>query len=177
MPDRKPGKRRVDSAAETRHLILDAALALFDDCGYGATTVKAIAGRAGVAVATVYTSVGGKPAVLAEIINAGTRDPEIEHSLQRVRQAPGMQLLRHRPSGLPVVLAAGHRDLRPLRPGPPAAGPLARGARLRHLLHRRPAPPRPVRLLRSAAAAGQPARPGRRHLRQLRRAARQQRVR
>jgi len=88
MPDRKPGRRRVDSAAETRQLILDAALALFDDCGYGATTVKAIAGRAGVAVATVYTSVGGKPAVLAEIINAGTRDPEIERSLQRVRHAP-----------------------------------------------------------------------------------------
>ena len=40
------------------------------------------------AVATVYTSVGGKPAVLAEIINAGARDPEIEQSLQRVRQAP-----------------------------------------------------------------------------------------
>jgi AcrR family transcriptional regulator len=88
MPDRKPGKRRVDSAAETRQLILDAALALFDECGYGATTINAIAGRAGVAVATVYTSVGGKPAVLAEIINAGTRDPEIELSLQRVRQAP-----------------------------------------------------------------------------------------
>jgi AcrR family transcriptional regulator len=69
-------------------LILDAALALFDECGYGATTINAIAGRAGVAVATVYTSVGGKPAVLAEIINAGTRDPEIELSLQRVRQAP-----------------------------------------------------------------------------------------
>ena len=94
-----------------------------------------------------------------------------------VRQAPGMQLLRHRPSGLPVVLAAGHRDLRPLRPGPAPAGPLARRTRLRHLLHRCAAPPHPVRLLRSGAAAGQPARPGRRHLRQLRRAARQQRMR
>jgi AcrR family transcriptional regulator len=88
MPDRKPGTRRIDSAAETRQLILDAALALFDACGYGATTVNAIARSAGVAVATVYTSVGGKPAVLAEIINAGARDPEIEQSLQRVRQAP-----------------------------------------------------------------------------------------
>ena len=88
MPDRKPGTRRIDSAAETRQLILDAALALFDACGYDATTVNAIARSAGVAVATVYTSVGGKPAVLAEIINAGARDPEIEQSLQRVRQAP-----------------------------------------------------------------------------------------
>ena len=59
--------------------------------------------------------------------------------------------------------------LRPLRPGPPAGGPLARGAGLRPVLHRRAAPPGPVRILRPAAAAGHPARPGRRHLRGLRR--------
>ena len=90
--------------------------------------------------------------------------------LQRVRQAPGMQLRRDQPSDLPVVLAEGHRRVRPLRPGPPAAGPLARGTGLRPVLHRRAAAPRPMRGLRPAAAAGRPARPGRRHLRRLRRA-------
>ena len=102
--------------------------------------------------------------------------PDAQRRLQRVRQVPGMQLRRQRPSGLPVVLAAGDRPLRPLRPGPPAAGPLARRPGLRPVLHRRAAAPGTVRILRAAAAAGRPARPGRRHLRQLRRAARHLRM-
>ena len=84
---------------------------------------------------------------------------------------------RHLPARLQAVRPAAHRGLRPLRPGPPAASPLAGRPGLRHLLHHRAAPPHPVRVLRTGTAAGQPARPGRRHLRQLRRAARHQRMR
>jgi len=97
--------------------------------------------------------------------------PDARRRLLRVRQVPGMQLRRQRPPGLPVMLAAGHRPLRPLRPGPPAAGPLARRPGLRPVLDRCAAAPGTVRIARAATPADRPARPGRRHLRQLRRAA------
>ena len=81
--------------------------------------------------------------------------------LQRMRADTSLHVRRHQPAGLQAVRPAGHRDLRPLRPGPPAGRPLARRTGLRHLLYRRAAPPCPVRFLRADAAAGQPARPGR----------------
>jgi AcrR family transcriptional regulator len=62
-----PVKRRYDvskrqqAAARTRQAILDAALELFTDRGYAATPMTAIAQRAGVALDTVYASVGRKP--------------------------------------------------------------------------------------------------------------------
>jgi AcrR family transcriptional regulator len=62
-----PVKRRYDAtrrrqaAARTRAAILDAARQLFTERGYAATPVAAIAERAGVALDTVYASVGRKP--------------------------------------------------------------------------------------------------------------------
>ena len=63
----EPVKRRYDAtrrrqgAARTRTAILDAARELFADRGYIATPMTAIAERAGVALDTVYASVGRKP--------------------------------------------------------------------------------------------------------------------
>jgi len=62
-----PVKRRYDAtgrrqaAARTRAAILDAARELFAERGYSATPMTAIADRAGVALDTVYASVGRKP--------------------------------------------------------------------------------------------------------------------
>ena len=62
-----PVKRRYDAskrreaAARTRQAILDTALDLFTVRGYAATPMTAIAQRAGVALDTVYASVGRKP--------------------------------------------------------------------------------------------------------------------
>jgi len=62
-----PVKRRYDAtrrrqaAARTRTAILDAARELFTERGYTATPMTAIAERAGVALDTVYASVGRKP--------------------------------------------------------------------------------------------------------------------
>jgi AcrR family transcriptional regulator len=53
--------RRRQAAARTRAAILDAARELFTERGYAATPMSAIAGRAGVALDTVYASVGRKP--------------------------------------------------------------------------------------------------------------------
>lgn len=53
--------RRREAAARTRQAILDAAMDLFTARGYAATTMTAVAGRAGVALDTVYAAVGRKP--------------------------------------------------------------------------------------------------------------------
>lgn len=76
--------RRQDSAAYTRQLILEAARDLFAERGYSATTVQDVAARAGVAVATVYTSVGGKPILATELIGAAVASPEAGESLAGV---------------------------------------------------------------------------------------------
>jgi AcrR family transcriptional regulator len=53
--------RRREGAARTRAAILGAATELFAERGYAATAMTAIADRAGVALDTVYASVGRKP--------------------------------------------------------------------------------------------------------------------
>lgn len=61
--------RRAVQAAETQQLILNAALKLFISKGYGAASIVDIAAEAGVAVPTVYTSVGPKPQLLRRLID------------------------------------------------------------------------------------------------------------
>ena len=51
---------RAAHAADTRRLIVSAAARLFVEDGYGATTIDAVAGSAGVSRKTVFTAVGGK---------------------------------------------------------------------------------------------------------------------
>jgi AcrR family transcriptional regulator len=70
----RPVKRRYDTsnrrqaAARTRQAVLAAALELFTSQGYSATPMTAIARRAGVALDTVYASVGRKPALARLLI-------------------------------------------------------------------------------------------------------------
>jgi AcrR family transcriptional regulator len=61
--------RRAVQAAETQQLILNAALKLFISKGYGASSISDIAAEAGVAVPTIYTSVGPKPALLRRLLD------------------------------------------------------------------------------------------------------------
>jgi AcrR family transcriptional regulator len=58
---------RAEQAAATRHAVLAAARELFTTRGYAATTVNQIAERAGVAVDTLYATVGRKPVLLREV--------------------------------------------------------------------------------------------------------------
>jgi len=55
---------RADQARRTRQLIVAAAGELFAQRGYAATTIDAVAERAGVSRKTVFTSVGGKVALI-----------------------------------------------------------------------------------------------------------------
>ncbi|MBM0204160.1 TetR family transcriptional regulator [Micromonospora sp. STR1s_5] len=88
MAARTRASRRQESAEQTRQLILDAAQDLFITQGYAATTVNDIAARARVAVATVYTSVGGKPTLLRALIEAGVNDPETAQNVAAIAVAP-----------------------------------------------------------------------------------------
>lgn len=60
---------RRDQAALTRQRILEAADDLFSADGYPATTVRAIAERADVAVDTIYATFGSKPRVLTALVD------------------------------------------------------------------------------------------------------------
>ena len=56
--------RRQEQAAATRRSILDAAQLLFEEQGYAATTMEAIAAEAGVALKTVYLAFSTKSGLL-----------------------------------------------------------------------------------------------------------------
>ena len=78
--------RRQQAAAATREAIIEAAQELFATQGYGCTTVAQIAEAAQVAANTVYTSVGGKPQLLAAITESGAGDPGVAETLTAVAQ-------------------------------------------------------------------------------------------
>jgi len=78
----RPVKRRYDStrrqaqAAATRREILEAAKGLFEQQGYAATTMAAIASEAGVALKTVYVAFETKGGVLRALWNLLLRGDE-----------------------------------------------------------------------------------------------------
>jgi AcrR family transcriptional regulator len=87
--------QRAEGAAATRHQVLTAAGELFTGQGYAATSVAQVAARAGVAVDTVYASVGRKPALIRALVEAalsGTDDAvpgnQREYA-QRIRATSG----------------------------------------------------------------------------------------
>ncbi|PVE13699.1 TetR/AcrR family transcriptional regulator [Streptomyces scopuliridis] len=68
LTPKTPDARRV-RAQLTRRRILDAAMELFSEHGYEATTIASIAREAGVAVQTVYFSFGNKQRLLKNLIS------------------------------------------------------------------------------------------------------------
>jgi AcrR family transcriptional regulator len=69
---------RANQARATRRAIVTAAAALFVERGYAATTIDAVAERAGVGRKTVFSSVGGKGALLKQAwdwVIAGDDEP------------------------------------------------------------------------------------------------------
>jgi AcrR family transcriptional regulator len=86
---------RARAARETRMAILEAARVLFAEQGYARTSVAAIADRAGVALNTIYTSVGGKPALIQALTEEGVDDEGAQEVLDRIaRLADGREILR-----------------------------------------------------------------------------------
>lgn len=73
---------RQARAATTRRQILTAARRLFFRDGYAATTLKAVAAEAGVAVQTVYAVFGSKAAILAALREQVVDQPEADRARQ-----------------------------------------------------------------------------------------------
>ncbi|AQZ63436.1 Transcriptional regulator, TetR family [[Actinomadura] parvosata subsp. kistnae] len=64
---RRPGRPRNEDRQDTRQVLLDAALELFALNGYAATSVREIAGLAGVHDSAIYFHFAGKEALYAEL--------------------------------------------------------------------------------------------------------------
>jgi AcrR family transcriptional regulator len=75
-------------AAVTRQTILRAARELFRERGYGATTARALAERAGVAVQTIYTAFGSKAGVATALVELASAESGI---LELARRLPAVQ--------------------------------------------------------------------------------------
>jgi AcrR family transcriptional regulator len=71
VKSRRPYRSRVraEQAAQTRLRILEASGDLFAGRGYAATTIDAVAARAGVAVDTIYAIFGTKKGMLSALID------------------------------------------------------------------------------------------------------------
>ncbi len=76
---KRPRRRTVDA-------VVAAASELFLEQGYGATTVEAIASRAGVAVQTIYNALGSKSEVLLAVVAAALRGDEERSPREFVRE-------------------------------------------------------------------------------------------
>lgn len=94
-PRRYHSPRRKEQAAATREAVVSAARELFVGEGYRSTTVAGIARRAGVAVDTIYATIGRKPDLLREVVEtaiSGTGQAvpaEQREYVIRLRQAEG----------------------------------------------------------------------------------------
>jgi AcrR family transcriptional regulator len=91
---RSPFPVRAAKAARTRQAVIAAAERLFLAQGYGSTSVSDIAHEAGVSRATVFNSVGGKPALLRacyDVATVGDDDPA------PLPQRPAMLAIRDEP--------------------------------------------------------------------------------
>lgn len=90
--------RRSIQAAGTRDAIVEAAGRLFAADGYVRTTIDGIAAESGVAVQTVYNSVGNKAALLSAVLDSAAAGPGAQAGVldfmrERTRQAADFQAL------------------------------------------------------------------------------------
>ncbi|AOT02258.1 TetR/AcrR family transcriptional regulator [Arthrobacter sp. U41] len=90
--------RRTIQAAGTRDAIIEAAGRLFAADGYVRTTIDGIAAEAGVAVQTVYNSVGNKAALLSAVLDSAAAGPGAQSGVldfmrERTRQAADFDAL------------------------------------------------------------------------------------
>ena len=79
------GRRRIQ-IQQTREVIVSSAGELFLSNGYTATSIEAIAARAGVAIQTIYNSVGNKPALLSAVLDAAVAGPNAPSTVPEFMQ-------------------------------------------------------------------------------------------
>ena len=79
--------RRQLQSATTREEIVRAAAELFTERGYVSTTIEAISTAAGVAVQTIYNSVGNKVALLNAVLDFTVAGPQTPASVPQFMRA------------------------------------------------------------------------------------------
>ena len=108
---------REEQARRTRQAILDAARRLFAEQGYAATTIAQVAKAAGVAVDTVYASVGAKPVLmrlLMETAISGTDQVVPAQQRDYVRQVRAAATAREKIRIYASAVTAANTRLAPL---------------------------------------------------------------
>jgi AcrR family transcriptional regulator len=84
------GSLRAVRAADTRHRIEEAARRCFAERGYAATTLRAVAAEAGVAVQTVYATFGSKAAILRSLRLRVVGDAQADAAWAAALDAPNL---------------------------------------------------------------------------------------
>jgi AcrR family transcriptional regulator len=80
-PSRYHSPLRERQAAATRRAIIDAALVLFGEQGWAATTLPMVAARAGTSVDTIYATFGTKSALLMTVVDVAIVGDDEEASM------------------------------------------------------------------------------------------------
>lgn len=75
--------RRQKQAKATRLEILEAARSLFTERGYSATSMAAIAERAGTAIQTIYDSVGSKSSILTALLDVMDQQAGVAETIRQ----------------------------------------------------------------------------------------------
>ena len=97
MPAEAPAKRGRPRSEAAEQAMLDAAIELLAEHGYGGLTVEAVAARAGVAKTTVYRRWPGKDELLIDALNTvkgplaqlpgGTVEHDLKWLMEHMREA------------------------------------------------------------------------------------------
>ena len=85
--------RRQRQAIQTRQEILEAAAKLFAERGFAATSIKDIAEEAGVAVQTIYSSVGSKAVLLRTVVDPMDAQAGVREQWDRIRATDDPRLM------------------------------------------------------------------------------------
>ncbi len=102
---------RQRQAQQTRDEILTAARALFVEHGYAQTTVAQIAKEAGVALQTVYSSVGSKAEVLVALLEASRSDAGVPTRDQAAAEATDPRDILRTGNGTMRMVMEGSGDV------------------------------------------------------------------
>jgi AcrR family transcriptional regulator len=103
--------RREIAAAATRQEILRAAGRLFARDGYTATSVQAIATEAGVAVQTIYSSIGSKSALIVALIDTLDGEAEIGPAVAELFTSEDPHRVVQMMARIPRIVMEGGFDL------------------------------------------------------------------
>lgn len=142
-PGRKPydSRRRADAARRTRAAVVDAFGEMLFADGYRATTIRAVADRAGVSAETVYKTFGGKEGLIKalwDVTLAGDDEPLAMAERDRAREILAAGEPTRKVSLYAGSVRAVHERLAPLaallaQAGPEAAAVLATGEQERRI--------------------------------------------